>query len=237
MKIDLGTMNIARVLLEVRFDNAYLIWDRAGQLWSAATKRWPTIENQEAQPGQILFIHPEKFKFETRLERCSIAAYSPNRTLSTFTEYADEFISLVIETLEIIEFTRIGFRIIFHQEYDSREESTASVAELRAINASPGPHFSKDERPVEINYLYRLEGEVTGTTVRVKSVRKNLDVAIPFDISFMGAESISKSMHLVEIDIDFYTVQSAAVSQIDVREWISDAYHEIKRGAKSLLGI
>jgi len=77
---------------------------------------------------------------------------------------------------------------------------------------------------------FRWEGESIGIRVLLAAQDKKIDLDVG-----PGVEEITP-VHLeineLLLDIDYYTLKSTKKGQLDIKEWISQAYHLIKRDSK-----
>ena len=52
--MDISHFNLHSVSFEVRYDQAYLLWDRAGSIWHDIRQTHPKLVLKEANPGKVV---------------------------------------------------------------------------------------------------------------------------------------------------------------------------------------
>jgi hypothetical protein len=79
-----------------------------------------------------------------------------------------------------------------------------------------------------------LESDSIAVRIGLEARERKID----FD-ALPGVEEL-KSLHIEKqelvYDVDYYTVASVSVGQLDLKEWIKQSYHLIKRDSRSFMG-
>ena len=81
MTLDLAQFDIEKVSFEVRYENAYLLWDRAGLIWSQARTKWPAIIMKHAEPNDTTFSLDNRYELVVRLDSAFVVAHRPASNL------------------------------------------------------------------------------------------------------------------------------------------------------------
>jgi hypothetical protein len=225
---------VKQVAFEVRYANAYLLWDHAGALWAEAARIWPDLEIREAKPGVTIFSRPGKNDISVRLDKANFTFLRPKRNLDEFRANAATLIQLVCRQLEITDLSRIGFRIFYEKTYPDLHAASRAILDTVSIPAPPGKHFGIEGKYNSPEYTLRLEGKSTGMRFNMAARTGRLDFDAPWEIDEL--ESIHKEFHQVAFDIDYYTLAPVSIGQLNIQEWINNAYHVIKRDAHAFWG-
>jgi hypothetical protein len=229
---DLNQYAFESAAFEVRYPSAFLHWDRAGTLWEAARRLWPSLVVVSAEPSKTVFRIQGRNQLTAGVETAVLAQYWPDAKLDSFRGIAKQFLLLVTEKLEINTYNRIGFRTIFFHEMKDRE--TASRAFFRSkLMTVPASQFGTKGQPLMPEYAVRWEGDTLGTTVRIKVEGRELE----FEPApqFKDLPPIKKSTVGVAIDLDYYSVLPVPRGKVDADEWISTGFRVMKRDIQPYL--
>src|SRR5205085_12490168 len=118
---------LRRVVCELRYGDAYLIYDRTGAIANDLHSRFSNFKVQQAQPNQSVFQADDGvFAFETN--QCRVTADTPDNSLETFSKTCKIFFGRVADCLEISVFSRVGLRLICALLYKSEDEINAAIS-------------------------------------------------------------------------------------------------------------
>lgn len=206
-------------------------------MWQEAKKKWPTIKPAHVEPNRQSFnIQEKKIQLQIEWDKAFLIAYMPDSSLSEFTEIASDFEKLVREAIEIPEYTRLGFRPIFSKKYDTQKNATKDIIEKTKIDfyVPGGKHFNIEGTPTEAGWSLRIEDSDHGVTLTVKSEKQTVEFNVPLEVEDFEQKKTERASLL--FDVDYYTLKSVGVFQLNVRDWLTQAFHLIKRDSKVILG-
>jgi hypothetical protein len=146
--VQLADLTLFSAAVEVRYAPGYLLWDRTGNLWAKFDLYFPGLRMLLVQPNQALFRLANDFEFTVGLESAMLTAFKPKSTLAQFSEHAGYFFPLVVEMLEIGEFSRVGCRLMYTKEYPSAEDASTALLDSGVLRWREGKHFNHSGRPV-----------------------------------------------------------------------------------------
>ncbi len=230
----LAAFKLEQATLEIRYPTALELWDKAGTVWRSVQEKWPDISLVRAEPARTDF-RSGKNSFAIELEAARIVASMPDRSLDDFGKDAKLFMAAVVQTLRIDVLKRIGFRLVYFREYNSKQEAASMFFSLGLLKVPENRRFEVSETPLLPQYLVRWESDAKGVLLQVRAEGRKLD----FDPPPEAAQYI-KPVHIekdgVTFDIDYYTIASVEPSQVDIAEWIKHAVHLINRDSKFVFG-
>lgn len=232
--LNLSSFKLNQATMEIRFDNAYILWDRAGLVWSKASSNWANLKMNKAEPMMTTFIIDDRYELSVKLDKAHIIDLAPSSSLKEFMANAEFFVTLVADTLDITEFTRLGFRLTFYKKFHDKVEAADSLISTKIMSVPSGKHFNIKGKVLMPKYSLIWEGESTATRVLLSAQDKkiNLDVT-------PGVEEI-KPVHVewseIVYDIDYYTLKNTKKGQLNIKEWLSQAYHLVKRDSNVFMG-
>ena len=104
------------VTCELRYKNAYLIYDRTGQVIEDLREAFTDINVLASSPQQTSWTTNEG-TLVLELGACRFTGVRPDKTAEVFAKGCKAFFDAVTHQLQIGVFTRIGLRYILRKEY------------------------------------------------------------------------------------------------------------------------
>ncbi len=226
--LSLTEFKITSAICEVRYSDAYKIWDNAGKIWSSCEKKWTTLKPKKAEPNITTFLVNENVELSAQINKAYVSKFFPSSSLKDFIEDTSNFFGILLPILEVNEITRIGFRLTFSKNFKDQESANSYLAGIKELNFNNREKvFGIEPKIITPSYAVRFDGDTLGVLAKINLVKKELDIDIPPDISDM--KSISKEYHQLVIDYDYYTLKPAKIGQINISEWIELAFRSVKR--------
>ena len=232
--LSLSNLKLLQATIEIRYNNAYLLWDRSGLIWSKASSKWVNLKIVKADPMVTNFLIDDRYEASVQLEKAHFIDLKPSSSLKEFIANAELFVTLVADTLDLTEFTRLGFRLIYYKRFNNKVEAADSLISTKMINVPSGKHFNIEGKVLTPKYSLKWEGESMGVRVELSAQNKKIDLDVK-----PGMEEIAP-VHVerfeIVYDIDYYTLKNTTKGQLNVKDWISQSYHLIKRDSKVFMG-
>lgn len=232
--LDLSNLKLTQATMEIRFDNAYILWDRAGLVWSKTSSIWSNLKMGKAEPMVTTFLVDDRYELSVQLGKAHFIDMLPSSSLKEFMTNADLFVSLVVDSLEISEFTRLGFRLLYSKKFKDKTEAANALMSTNMVSIPSGKHFNIEGKILMPKYSMRWEGESTGVRVSLTAQDKKIDLDVNPGIEELTPVHVERSE--VIYDIDYYTMKNTKKGQLNVKEWISQAYHLVKRDSNVFMG-
>jgi hypothetical protein len=221
---------VESVSIELRYDAAYALWDRSGEVWTRLRNQYPELQSQSATPLQQVF-ETTKLRATIELEKFLVHCRGSDAEQRA-TEVAQSMLEVCSEHLRLSIFTRVGFREIKTQRFDSPEAAFAAagpVAPTQFSQASPA-----SSKTIGFSSGIRLEGEASGLTANIRGEEREIKLKFPWELSNRFEEKDIKEYVLL-IDSDYFTVGLTPRSALDLGEWAKQASRSIRRFWKSTL--
>jgi hypothetical protein len=233
-RLALDDFQLDQATIEVRFAPSYFHWDRAGSIWMEATRLWPSLKLHEAKPAQTVFSLDRKQELTASLDQARFLDVAPDRSLEAFGAMASQFLRIVAKALETTHYTRVGLRQMFFKQFeDDRSAADAVLASGRLVPPSKAP-FGVGGSPLQPQYVLRWEGDTLGVRADVRAEGRVLDFIPPGHIRQL--QPVHVETQGVVYDVDLYTVvASVGIDQLDVREWVRNAVHVLRRDTDEFL--
>jgi hypothetical protein len=230
MKIE--DFDLAKIVIEIRYKSAYLLWDRCGSIWREASSIWPSLKPTNVEPNRQSFRVDNKYEFGIELNKSfMIAHYCKAKNIK---DDQEAFIDLVRKCLKIDTYERVGTRFIYELECESVEDGAKKFSETGLVKCPTGPFLNIDGniKPRHISFLN--EDEDTGVKVDLQTAVKKFEIEKPLGVKEFDYPQLDKKILL--LDVDYYTKKALLPGQLNVAEWVKQVDHAIKRDAQKLLG-
>ncbi|MCI0491280.1 MAG: hypothetical protein L0229_32215 [Blastocatellia bacterium] len=234
--LDISQLALDVCTFEVRYPTAYLLWDKHGAIWTEASKKWPDLQAQDAQPQASVF-KLDKFQLSVQLDRAFVASSRPQSSLEDSKDIMAKFIEIVTQELKIASYNRVALRTVYFKEFARYEDAMNALMSTGMIRI-PGERFFGIEKgkPLQAHYVLTWEGEATAATVRIQVLGRKLNVNIPPQLAHIEQlKSLDKETPRFVFDVDYYTKKPVAIGQLSSSEWISQTLHLINRDSKLFL--
>ena len=222
-----SNFKVDNVAFEVRYDNAYLLWDRAGHVWWELLKTFPSLEMAEAQPALTAFTLDDYTSFNVHLDKSFVVSKVSDYPFKDVLKYADALVATITSQLKIEMFTRAGFRVTHAREFPSREDAVEVLLGSGIFSPPAGTMFGVSKARVSPDFNIRWEGENSGTLVRVKVESRKLESKSPPGFEEFESKTVEK--FVLVLDFDYYNTGTISVGQFRASDWINSASHLIRK--------
>lgn len=219
------------VTCELRFKNAYLIFDRTGKILEDLREHFTELEISSASPQQTGFT-AEEGTFSLEVGACRFTSSKVDGTGEVFAKQCKLFFGTVVQQLNVTVFTRIGLRYIARKEFKTDEEAKASLASLALANLGPTKRFNISENPIET--VFRWEDKDLGVLFRMKAETTIVKVSVPPELR-ASVPPFDKKIIGITLDVDYYTVASVDREQWEPDEWVRQKLRMVRKEAEAIL--
>lgn len=225
---------LKRAIYEARYENAYLLWDFTGRIWNAMGKVFQNINMSKVEPNMTTCFADNQYELSVKIDRAHIIDLKPKSNLKDFIEKASDFVEIISELIEIKYFNRIGFRSIYIKEFESKKAAADEMLSSNLLEFSNEKHFNIEGVIQLPKYSFIWEGKSVSARITLNAQEKNINFEPPLDTEELKPINIKKNE--LAFDIDYFTTGGVKSGQLNVKEWISQAHHAIKRDAQGYLG-
>ncbi len=229
-------LRLFQAAFEVRFDEALLLWDRAGLLWEQIVKAAPELKRQHAEPNRVVFASSSKPEMEITIElgRLGFVQYHPDKRLETFSDTVSKITNIASAIVEITQYSRIGLRLMFEKEFLTPEAAAEAVLSTGLIRPAERTQFGISAAVSQPDVGFRREDGKNGFYFHLKSETATFDFKPTIGWSEF-TEPITKKKHRVNFDIDAYLQAPVSAEMMRFPDWISQTFHIIKRDSVGLI--
>lgn len=236
-RLSISQFELEQATFEVRFQEAYLHWDRAGAVWSHAKRVRSDLELVDASPGRTVFRRGRHFELAVQLDRINVTAVEANEVWSDYLEMVDEFVLSTLRILEVNSLDRVGSRFIHFKKVTTKEAAAVDLQSTGLFQLPARPLFGvKNPKVLYPEIGVRFEGPSTGVTVKLKAEGRRLKLSLP-----LGAKKdlyeYSEEYEGIVFDIDCFTTVPIDIGKLGPSEWLERWRHVVRRDCDSFLSM
>jgi hypothetical protein len=228
--LDHEESKIDTITIELRYDPAFGIWDRAGEIWKRVQAQFPELRFQNAMPLQQIFESADA-RAMVELEAFRVICRGPDADKKT-SEIAQALLNVCSDQLRIAIFTRIGLREVKKHSFASIEEAFSAVNSL--LPAALVGKFLTDSTPLGFSFGLRQENKANGLLTSIRTEERERKLAFPWELRDLMSSDPPKE-YLAIFDSDYYTIGATKRDALDIEEWARQGMRAIKKYWKSAL--
>lgn len=231
--MELNDFKIRQVIFEIRYNSAYILWDRAGVLARELSLLWPGLELLEGEPNQQVF-NCGNARISTKIDNAHIAITAP-RSITQYAEQIEESVKLWTDLLELEKYTRVGTRTIFAKTFESADAVNAAAVSLRLLR-SPNPPFFNHKSPYS-SYQLKMywDDEDSQTQISIRPEHQVMEIS-GFFVADDEVKETRTSDALI-LDIDRAAKGEIDISKFRTSEWLEGVRHLINRDINRFLKV
>ena len=232
MSLSLADFKMISAVCELRYESAYLIYDRTGLICHETRSIYPDCNVSSAAPNQT-YLQFSEGSFALELTQCRFSTTKPDSSLEKFAGHCKSFFNSVVYNLDVKVFTRVGLRVLLRKEFRDLTEAKAALTSLRLVTLQPVERFGAASEPQEV--YFRWQGPQLGAMVHFRAESGKIDVILPPELEAEKSE-IHKSFNGLVLDVDYYTVAPVERSQWDAPTWIPRSIRTVKKEIGNIIG-
>lgn len=221
------------LVFQLRYAEAFLLWDRAGAIAKAMAVIWPDLKLAEGAPNQQILASPV-CQINTGLSQATITIRGDSVLQSGPLKKIFETFGVWRSHLELTDLTRLSARVVFAKNFDEIADANRSLLDLKLIRLPNEKVFDQpaDSGKNGAEIMYRFEDEKSFAFVRIRSEKRTMD--FKGDSDFM-TDHITKSICRLLIDFDRGSVGIIEAKKINISEWFKGYLHVMRRDIDKVL--
>lgn len=226
-----------QIAYELRYDNAYLLWDRTGWIWTHLKSHVGNLTTNTVSPNRTVFFADGRYSLSVSLDRASIIDERPEASADSTFELITAFSEIVLSGLEVAILTRAGTRFQYSIECRNLNEAKNIVNSMH-MTVNPNKKLFNIE-PASIAPAYKVEVNDGALGYIFQAYAQELVLQLeplPDIISLIGAAEKKVTSQFV-IDIDFMTKNPLPVESFDAKTWLSGWQKAINRDMDAMLNL
>lgn len=231
ISLSITDLDLASTVCEVRYDFAFLIFDRTGSICLESNEHYPDLKMNQASPASTSFTTKE-YLFAVEQAASRVYLQKSRHDPKEFGEYSSPFFELVFRQLEIRVLTRIGLRQVYFKTFPDSDDAINVVKGLKLQHPATDNSFGLSTTAQE--GIFRWETDDLGVMFHVVGVPGNTAMAMS-DVLQIEEGYGKKYKSAIIFDVDYYTIAPTLRTQWGPQEWIAQSSHLIKKGIRNFL--
>lgn len=220
--LTLDDFSIDVLSFELRFNNAYLLWDQAGELAGRMLAREPQLRFVTAQPNQQTF-ETDDIKITLELGLVRVFSRGPG-AFKKLTGTAQMLSDVATEVLNVTNFSRAGYRSVYRKTFSDK---ASALKALSPLSPSAGQPLQGFERTAFVT-TNRMEDNTRGMLATAKVEEQEINITIPWEAS-QYFESLKRKDWIGVLDCDYYTLGSTDRDAFNTETWLKYADKAIRQ--------
>lgn len=233
--IPFSSFRRTQLIFEMRYGEAYSLWDRTGRLWRSVEQDFAKLKPNQVQPNEQAFVADDRYVLAAGLQRCNFTDHRPAGSAEKSIETVASFANKVLDVLEVTTLERVGFRMLFSIACTSQEE--AREKSMISVQALPPRIALFGVEPTSFGAAVKIEADDGdfGYTAQLYAQEKKFEFNPPPDVLMNGLEKQEQKTFEIVLDFDFATKKPVRTDAFDCKSWLLGWNRAIGRDADNFL--
>jgi hypothetical protein len=234
LSLNLDQFTAWNATFEVRYDTAFLFWDRSGSIWAEVKKRYPEATVEQASPNQVRISVDDRTSAAASVDKAHFTVVNPKNDLRELQSFSKVLFPPLLRYLDVSSLTRVGLRVVYGKRFDGRKEAADFVSAHSPIPKLKGKHLNVDGIVFEPEMYFQYEGDVLGFSIRIKAHQTKMTLAVPVEFQDALKENRAERSY-VTLDVDYYAHGITPITSFDASAIIEGWLHVIRRDIGKVL--
>lgn len=232
----LDSFKLHSAVIQIKYADAYEIWDRAGKIARHLSRIWPGLKLAEGQPHQQV-LQGEGVHLQTGITK-STATLSGEKALGQLkVQQINDTFGVWREVLELNELNQVSTRVTYLKEFASLKDANA---ELFSWNLAQWPTTKVFDQPLESDHngleiQYRFEDKNSFSVLKLKA--EQLKFEADLDPYYVDDPEIRKIKSRLAVDFDRGLLGSVSAEKFRMDEWIKGYQHILRRDIEKVIKV
>ncbi|MDN7177317.1 hypothetical protein M0D69_04670 [Caballeronia sp. SEWSISQ10-4 2] len=229
----LDSFTIHTIVIQMQYSEAFILWDRAGQISSRIVKIWPGLTLVDGQPNQQT-LQTKGVQVQTGLKQSTITLRGEKSLDAQRIRQIKETFELLRDLLELSELTRVSARASYVRKFKSLRDANSALIDLKIVNWPTERVFdqSMDGERNGIEVQLRFEDKTSFSVLRLKAEEIRLEMEM--DADFFD-EPIKESRYRMVIDFDRGVLGAIDAAKFRMDDWLKGYVHVLRRDINKVI--
>jgi len=229
----LDTFKLDSATFQITYNDAYLIWDRAGEIAEQVCKIWPDLKFDDARPEKQTFKGKD-VTIITGLNSSIITLTGPNSLSQGNIRLIKDTFEVWSQKLNLLELSRVSTLATYKKKFPTIKDANA---DLLALKMARWPNEKIFDQPMDadlnsVELFYRFQDEESFSTLRLKT--EGTEYVVKLDSSYVDEPEIRRSKNVIVIAFDRGILGSVNAEKFRVDDWIKGFQHVLRRDIEKL---
>jgi hypothetical protein len=230
----LDAYHLHTLIVQLSYDEAFELWDRAGAIARGLTELWPGVELDTATPGEQTF-RSSSVVLQTSLKTSTITLWRPKLDPTTIARVTQSF-EVLRSQLELQTLSRVSCRSKYVKDFTTQEGANSHVLRM---GLTPWPDTRVFDQPTggngnAVEVVYRFEDEASFAVLRVGSEHLNVNIRTHPEVE---NEVVERKKHRAYIDFDRGMVAAMDARILRLDEWLKGYQHLLRRDIEKVIRV
>ncbi|MDX8464210.1 hypothetical protein RFM26_00690 [Mesorhizobium sp. VK23B] len=229
----LSSFELNNYAFEIRYPNAYRIWDEAGRIAIQLQEGVKNLELTKGEPSLLAFVLNNSTTVEVRIDRLNVTEHYPKSDFSKDTRDLQYVFDVVADNIRITDITRLGTKVEYRKDFKSKSELSHFFENFKVVSAVAGKNFNVASELVFPTIHLQAEDKELGYHFRITP--KNERVQLSVGPGVTDIQAVDKEKIYVSLEVDLYTVKETDRSSLRVSDWIDTVARVVRRDVDKIL--
>lgn len=230
----LDSFKLETVVTQLRYVNAFELWDKAGAISRRLSAIWSDLRLVEAKPQQQI-LRGNGVDIQTGLTQSTVTLSGPKSLEQGKVQQMKETFEIWRDMLSLGSVKRISTRATYSKEFPTMKEANAA---LFALNLARWPTTKVFDQPETaerngIEMLYRFEDENSFSLLQLKA--EQLKFEVDLDPEWVDEPEIRKKKSRMVIDFDRGLLGAVNAEKFRMDDWIKGFQHVLRRDIEKVI--
>jgi hypothetical protein len=223
----LDSFKIHTTIIQIQYSEAFILWDRAGQISSRLAKIWPGLTLADGQPNQQT-LQTRGVQIQTGLKQSTITLRGEKSLDAQRTHQIKETSEVWRDMLELTELTRVSARTAYARKFKTLRDANEALIDLKIVNWPTERVFDQpmDGERNGVEVQLRFEDKTSFSVLRLKA--EELRLEMDMDPDFFE-EPIKESRYRMVIDFDRGLLGAVDATKFRMDDWLKGYVHVLRR--------
>lgn len=206
-------LRLNRVILELRYDEGHLYWDKCGEMLLDIQRKFPEWKWEKAQ--DVGFLRNTKRNMELLFNYSNIRFLQNEvENLNQFKETSGEITPLIVEKLKIKKFKRIGNRYLYVFPLENPDQGKRIIRKSSLIEIPEEKLALFGEEPTKTAFVVQIEDGSSHYRIELVGIER---VEVPKNVKI---DERFNPQYGLRVDVDIVTVSEVNVLDFNCSNFI-----------------
>ncbi len=224
----LDSFTLETVVFQIRYSEAYRVWDHAGEIAQRLCLIWPDLKLYEGRPNQQIF-KGKNVTIQTGLTDSAVTISGADSLGKSKVKQLTKTFEEWCQVLKFTDLTQISTLATYEKIFPSLMKANA---EMIGLNLVRWPTDKVFDQPIEsenngVEVFYRFQDEESFSTLRLNVEQTKYEVDL--NPSYVDVTEIRKTKCRMLIKFDRGILGSINPQKFRVDDWIKGYQHVLHR--------
>lgn len=232
----LDSFKLISVVFQIRYQDAFELWDRAGMISRQLCEIWSDseLETSEVKPQQQV-LRGKDVTLETAFRQSTVTLTGEKSFDSRRIQQTKETFELWGDALKLRNVERISTLATYSKDFPTVKEANA---ELISFGLVSWPTVKVFDQPIDADLngpqvQLRFEDASSFSVLRMRAEQVRLEASLPSE--FFDQPSIEKLKNRLIVEFDRGLLGSVATEKFRVEEWLKGYQHILRRDIEKVI--